>query len=431
MTQLAVPQIEIVESDNDYARIVAEPLEPGFGITVGNALRRVLLSSLPGAAVVSVRIDGVQHEFSTIPHMKEDTIEFILNVKELRLRALSDRPGKLFLEVTGREGGITAADIQAPPDYEIINPNLHLATLDSTDAELRVELNVEQGRGYVPAGQSDGLPIGVIPVDAIFTPVHKVNYKIEHTRVGQASNYDRLVLEVWTDGTVSAVEAISQSAEILLDQLTLFSQLGKPSPPVVERGLGAGTVLTPSRYNTQIEDLQLSVRAYNCLKRSGLMTVGQVLEKSEDELLALRNFGRKSYDELRDRLIELGFLSLEALKEEVAEALSVIEEEEMPSVAAGIPEAPPEEKAAPTALAVAEEPAVAPEEAAAEKVKVKEIAAPAEPEGAVASPPKRERKRAKVEEPPAAAEGEEEEIPEWQRKLLALKEEVGEEGEEG
>ena len=431
MTQLAVPQIEIVESDNDYARIVAEPLEPGFGITVGNALRRVLLSSLPGAAVVSVRIDGVQHEFSTIPHMKEDTIEFLLNVKELRLRALSDRPGKLFLEVTGREGGITAADIQAPPDYEIINPNLHLATLDSTDAELRVELNVEQGRGYVPAGQSDGLPIGVIPVDAIFTPVHKVNYKIEHTRVGQASNYDRLVLEVWTDGTVSAVEAISQSAEILLDQLTLFSQLGKPSPPVVERGLGAGTVLTPSRYNTQIEDLQLSVRAYNCLKRSGLMTVGQVLEKSEDELLALRNFGRKSYDELRDRLIELGFLSLEALKEEVAEALSVIEEEEMPSVAAGIPEAPPEEEAAPTAPAVAEEPAVAPEEAAAEQVKVGEIAAPAEPEGAVAPPPKRERKRAKAEEPPAAAEGEEEEIPEWQRKLLALKKEVGEEGEEG
>ena len=431
MTQLAVPQIEIVESDNDYARIVAEPLEPGFGITVGNALRRVLLSSLPGAAVVSVRIDGVQHEFSTIPHMKEDTIEFILNVKELRLRALSDRPGKLFLEVTGREGGITAADIQAPPDYEIINPNLHLATLDSTDAELRVELNVEQGRGYVPAGQSDGLPIGVIPVDAIFTPVHKVNYKIEHTRVGQASNYDRLVLEVWTDGTVSAVEAISQSAEILLDQLTLFSQLGKPSPPVVERGLGAGTVLTPSRYNTQIEDLQLSVRAYNCLKRSGLMTVGQVLEKSEDELLALRNFGRKSYDELRDRLIELGFLSLEALKEEVAEALSVIEEEEMPSVAAGIPEAPPEEEAVPTAPAVAEEPAVAPEEAAAEQVKVEEIAAPAKPEGAVASPPKRERKRAKAEEPPAAAEGEEEEIPEWQRKLLALKKEVGEEGEEG
>ena len=427
MTQLAVPQIEVVESDNDYARIMAEPLEPGFGITVGNALRRVLLSSLPGAAVVSVRIDGVQHEFSTIPHMKEDTIEFILNVKELRLRALSDRPGKLFLEIAGREGGITAADIQAPPDYEIVNPSLHLATLDSTDAELRVEFNVEQGRGYVPAGQSDGLPIGVIPMDAIFTPVHKVNYKVEHTRVGQDSNYDRLVLEVWTDGTISAVEAISQSADILLGQLALFSQLGKPAPPVVERGLGAGTVLTPARYNTQIEDLQLSVRAYNCLKRTGLMTVGQVLEKSEDELLSLRNFGRKSYDELRERLIELGFLSLEGLREEVAaEALSVIEEEEeeLPEVVSVTAEEPAAEEAAPPEAA---------EEPAAAEVALAEIAAPPEPEtkAAVPTPPKRERKRAKAEQPPAPAEGEEEEIPEWQRKLLALKQEVGDEGEEG
>jgi len=352
-------------------------------------------------------------------------------VKELRLRALSDRPGKLFLEVSGREGGITAADIQAPPDYEIINPSLHLATLDSTDAELRVEFNVEQGRGYVPAGQTDGLPIGVIPVDAIFTPVHKVNYKVEHTRVGQASNYDRLVLEVWTDGTISAVEAISQSADILLGQLALFSQLGKPSPPVVERGLGAGTVLTPSRYNTPIEDLQLSVRAYNCLKRSGLMTVGQVLEKSEDELLSLRNFGRKSYDELRDRLIELGFLSAEELQEEVAiEAPSVIEEEELPGALAGIAELRVEE-AAPPEPVVAEEPVAAPERPAAEEVVVEEIAAPAEPEAVVATPPKRERKKAKAEQPPAAAEGEEEEMPDWQRKLLALKQEVGEEGEEG
>jgi len=374
---------------------------------------------------VSVRIDGVQHEFSTIPHMKEDTIEFLLNVKELRLRALSDRPGKLFLEVTGREGGVTAADIQAPPDYEIVNPALHLATLDSNDAELRVEFNVEQGRGYVPAGQSDGLPIGVIPVDAIFTPVHKVNYKVEHTRVGQASNFDRLVLEVWTDGTITAVEAISQSADILLGQLALFGQLGKPSPPVVERGLGAGTVLTPTRYNTPIEDLQLSVRAYNCLKRSGLMTVGQVLEKAEDELLSLRNFGRKSYDELRDRLFELGFLAPEGPKEEVAEALSVIEEEEMPAVAAvsapaGEEVAPPEEPVAAEELAAA----------LAEPV-VEEIAAPAEPEAVVAAPPKRERKRAKAGETPAPAEGEEEEIPDWQRKLMALKKEVGEEGEEG
>jgi DNA-directed RNA polymerase subunit alpha len=345
-------------------------------------------------------------------------------VKELRLRALSDRPGKLFLEVTGREGGVTAADIQAPPDYEIVNPGLHLATLDSADAELRVEFNVEQGRGYVPAGQSDGLPIGVIPVDAIFTPVHKVNYKVEHTRVGQASNFDRLVLEVWTDGTITAVEAISQSADILLGQLALFGQLGKPSPPVVEHGLGAGTVLTPTRYNTPIEDLQLSVRAYNCLKRSGLMMVGQVLEKAEDELLSLRNFGRKSYDELSDRLFELGFLAPEGPKEEeeAAEAPSVIEEEELSAVAA---------VGAPAVEEVAPREPVAPAEPVGEEVVVEEIAAPAEPEAVVATPPKRERKRAKAGEPPASAEGEEEEIPDWQRKLMALKKEVGEEGEEG
>ena len=264
-------------------------------------------------------------------------------------------------------------------------------------------------------------------MDAIFTPVHKVNYKVEHTRVGQASNFDRLVLEVWTDGTVTAVEAISQSADILLGQLALFGQLGKPSPPVVERGLGAGTVLTPTRYNTPIEDLQLSVRAYNCLKRSGLMTVGQVLEKAEDELLSLRNFGRKSYDELRDRLFELGFLAPEGLKEEVAEAPSVIEEEELPAVAAV--SAPTAEEVAPS-----EEPVVvaaAPAEPVAEEVVVEEIAAPVEPEAVVATPPKRERKRAKAEQPPAPAEGEEEEIPDWQRKLMALKKEVGEEGEEG
>jgi DNA-directed RNA polymerase subunit alpha len=336
LTQLVVPEIEILESDDNYARIVAEPLEPGFGITLGNALRRVLLSSLPGAAVTTVRIDGVQHEFSTIPHVKEDTIEFLLNVRELRLRALSDRPGKLLLEVSGREGSVTAADIQVPPDYEIVNSDLHLATLDSPEAELRVEFNVEQGRGYVPAGQSDGLPIGEIPVDAVFTPVRKVNYKVERTRVGQVSNYDRLLLEVWTDGTITGVDAVSQGADILLEQFGFFGQIGKPAPPVVERGLGAGTVLTPDRYNTPIEDLNLSVRAYNCLKRSGLMTVGQVLEKSEDELLALRNFGRKSYDELRTRLTELEFLPAEAPEEEEipTEVPSVIEEEGLPGVLA-------------------------------------------------------------------------------------------------
>lgn len=312
MTDMVLPQIEIEESSPTYARIVAEPLEAGFGTTIGNALRRVLLSSLAGAAVTSVRIDQVQHEFSTIPGMKEDTIEFLLNVKELRLRGLSDRPGKMFLEAHG-SGEVRASDIEVPSDYEIINPDLHLATLDSGDAHLTVEMSVERGRGYVPAGAINGLPIGVIPVDAIFTPVRRVNYTANRIAVGANTNYDRLTVEVWTDGTVSGIDAINQSAEILTEQFLPFGQLGRPQSPVSDRGLGFGSMLTPDRYNTPIEDLTLSVRAYNCLKRSGLMTVGQVLDKTEDELLNLRNFGRKSYDELKQRLVEMDFLPASAL----------------------------------------------------------------------------------------------------------------------
>ncbi len=306
------PQIEVEEATAEFARIVAAPLPPGFGITLGNALRRVLLSSLKGAAVTSVRVDGVQHEFSTIPNVKEDTIEFLLNVKELRLRALSERAGTLVLDVTGRTGPVIAADIQVPEHYEIVNPDLYLATVDAKDGRLYVEFNVEQGQGYQPAGQVDGTMIGVIPVDAIFSPVQKVNYRIENTRVGQATNYDKLTLEIWTDGTMSSVEAISKSAEVLIDQFRLFSHMGRPAMPTVERGLGAGRQLPPDKYNMAIEDLNLSMRAYNCLRRSGLMTVGQVLEKSEEELLALRNFGRKSYDELRERLDEMNLLPMDA-----------------------------------------------------------------------------------------------------------------------
>jgi DNA-directed RNA polymerase subunit alpha len=307
LNELEPAHIEVEEETETYVRIVAEPLAAGFGTTLGNALRRVLLSSLPGAAVTSVRIEEVEHEFSTIPHMKEDTTEFLLNIKEIRLRALADRPAKLYLEAQG-EGVVTAGSIQTTADYEIVNPGLPLATLDAPEARLTVELNVEPGQGYAPAGQTDGLPIGVIPVDAIFSPVRRVNFHVAHTRVGQMTNYDRLTLEVWTDGTIPGIDAISKSAEILSEELRMFSQLGKPLPPMVERGLGVGTSLPPDKYNMPIEELNLSVRAYNCLKRSGLMTVGAVLEKSEDELLSLRNFGRKSYDELRDKLAEMGLL---------------------------------------------------------------------------------------------------------------------------
>lgn len=317
------PHITTEEESETYARIVAEPLAAGFGITLGNALRRVLLASLPGAAVTSIRIEEVVHEFSTIPGVKEDTMELLLNFKELRLRPLSDRPGKMYLEASG-PGEVHASDIQVAADYEIVNPDLYLAALDSDKAHLTVEFTVERGRGYLPADQSDGLPIGVIPVDAIFTPVRKVNYHVEHTRVGQMTNFDRLILEVWTDGTVNAVDALSQSADILREELFIFSQMGKPEPSVVEHGVGRGLALPVDKYNTPIEELSLSVRAYNCLKRSGLMTVGQVLEKSEDELLTLRNFGRKSYDELKNRLIELGYLQPEL--EEPEEILAAEEE---------------------------------------------------------------------------------------------------------
>jgi DNA-directed RNA polymerase subunit alpha len=386
--------IDVEETRDEYARIVAAPLPPGFGITLGNALRRVLLSSLQGAAVTSVRIDGVQHEFSTIPNVKEDTIEFLLNVKEMRLRALSERPGTLVLDISGREGPIMASDIQVPEHYEIVNPDLYLATVNSADGRLYVEFNVEQGRGYTPAGHVDGTAIGVIPVDAIFSPVRKVNYKIEHTRVGQATNYDKLILEVWTDGTMTGVDAVSKSADILVEQFTLFSHMGRPALPTVERGLGAGLQLTPDKYNMAIEDLNLSMRAYNCLRRSGLMTVGQVLEKSEEELLALRNFGRKSYDELRERLDELGLLSADrggAEEGELPEALP-LDEEEAPIGARRVVVEPEPEAEVEEAAAEAEAPAPAP----AKKGRGKKAAAQAETEA-----------------------GEEEE-PEWKRKLRAL-----------
>ena len=313
-TESVVPQLTVDEETEKFARLIAEPLDSGYGITLGNALRRVLLSSLEGAAITSVRIEQVQHEFSTIAGLQEDTTEFLLNAKEIRIRALSNRSGTLALDIEG-PCEVTAGDLQVPADFEIVNPELHLATIDVPKARLNVEFHAELGKGYVPAGSVEGLPIGVIPVDAIFTPVRKVNYRVEKTRVGQSTNYDRLVLEVWTDGTISPVDAVGQSADILMDQFALFSQMGRPDVPVhygspVSVGAPSvgGLLMAPDRYNTPIEDLALSVRAYNCLKRSGLMTVGQVLEKTEDELLALRNFGRKSYDELRDRLIELGYV---------------------------------------------------------------------------------------------------------------------------
>ena len=405
--------IEVEESRDDYARIVAAPLLPGFGTTLGNALRRVLLSSLQGAAVTSVRIDGVQHEFSTIPNLKEDTIEFLLNVKELRLRALSDRPGTMILDLSGREGAITAEDIQVPEHYEVINTDLYLGTLNAGSGRLYVEFNVDQGRGYMPAGQVDGTTLGVIPVDAIYSPVRKVNYNVTHTRVGQATNYDRLTLEVWTDGTVSGQDAVSRSADVLIEEFTLFSQMGRPMLPTVERGLGAGIQLTPDKYNMAIEDLNLSMRAYNCLRRSGLVTVGQVLEKSEEELLALRNFGRKSYDELREKLDEMGLLKADSG-----------EYSELPE----LPDAPPlsdEEGPPGRRFILGEDSALDAAPTMAEALVAADGGSEVEPEPVAAAPvAKKTRGKAKATAEPG--EGGDEEIPEWKRALMKL---TGEEGE--
>lgn len=304
MADLLLPEIRVEAEEAEYVHLVAEPLEPGFGTTLGNALRRVLLSSLPGAAITSVRIEGVDHEFSTVPGMKEDVTEFLLNLKEVRLRAFADRPARLFLEITG-DGEITAGQIQATADYEVVNPEQHLATLDGKDASLIVDLNVETGRGYLPATVSEGLPIGVIPVDALFTPVRRVNYRVSNTRVGQATNYDRLDLEVWTDGTVDGQTAVSMAAELVREQMYPFQLLGRPE--AAEEPVRAAEAQPFEGYDMPIEQLDLSVRAYNCLKRSGLMTVGAVLEKSEEELLALRNFGEKSYFELKEKLVTSGF----------------------------------------------------------------------------------------------------------------------------
>lgn len=302
MSESVMLQVECVECSEKYGRFVAEHLEKGFGITLGNALRRVLLSSLPGAAVTWVKIEGVLHEFSSVPHMKEDIIEFLLNVKALRLRPLCPGGGKLTLEVTG-EGRVSAGDIEPSADFEVVNPDLHLATLDSPDAKLIVEFSVEQDKGYRPVSHGDSLLIGAIPVDAIFTPIRKVNYTLEPTRVGQESSYERLTLEVWTDGTVSPTEALSKAAQVLVDKFQLFYELTH----VPQRVGGIST----EQYDMPIEQLNLSVRTFNCLKRAGITKVGELLEMSEQELLRIRNLGHKALEEVREQLRVLGFVSEE------------------------------------------------------------------------------------------------------------------------
>ncbi len=309
---MVLPKIEGDATSRNYGRFIISPLERGFGITVGNALRRVLLSSLAGAAVTSIRVADVHHEFSTIPHVKEDMTQLILHVKQLRLQLYDVESSRLRLEVHG-EGVVTAADIICPPEVEIVNPDLYLCTVDSEDAHFEMELTVQAGRGYSPAEERGRLPIGELPVDAIFSPVRRVNYDTERARVGQKTNYDRLVLEIWTDGTIRPEEAMRQAAQILINHLRIVAGVKEDDliPPTEVEAVEEGG-LPREIYDTPIEQLDLSVRVFNSLKRTGITSVGEVLEMLErgpDAMLAIRNFGEKSLDELVTRLREKGFLT--------------------------------------------------------------------------------------------------------------------------
>ena len=321
MSRLAIPKIRCVEGSDSFGRFLAEPLEKGFGVTLGNSLRRVLLNYLPGAAVTRIRIEGVQHEFSTIPYVKEEVTEFILNVKELRLISLSGRPGKLMLEVEG-EGRVCAADIKPSIDYEIVNPELYLATLDSPEARLYVEFDVEPGEGYRQAEPVDNLPIGTIPVDAIFTPVRKVNFTVEPIHAGEETSRERLSLEVWTDGTISPVDAIGRGAALLVEQLTPFVNYVQVSEAEEEEQRLRSSI-PEELYNMPVDNLSLSVRTMNCLRRGGIDTVGQIMSTGEKGLLALRNFGQKSKQEIDERLEELGL----SFAPEVGDSTTPVEEE--------------------------------------------------------------------------------------------------------
>jgi DNA-directed RNA polymerase subunit alpha len=304
--EIEKPKIEWVNKDGDsYGRFVVEPLERGYGTTLGNSLRRILLSSLPGAAVTSVKIEGVLHEFSTIPHVREETPEILLNLKELRMKIHSQEPQVLIVDAQG-EGEVRAGDIKAPAEVEILNPDLVIATLEES-GKLYMEITAQVGRGYVTAERNKfpNQPIGVIPVDSIFSPIRKVNFNIEDTRVGQITDYDRLTLDVWTDGSIRADEAISLGAKILSKHLSLFINLTEKVDEV-EITSEDGENDKEKILEMTIEELDLSVRSYNCLKRAGINTVEELIRRSDEEMMKVRNLGKKSLEEVQNKLKELG-----------------------------------------------------------------------------------------------------------------------------
>ncbi len=307
MIEIEKPKIECVESteDNSFGKFVVEPLERGYGITLGNSLRRILLSSLPGVAVTSIKIDGVLHEFSTVPGVIEDVTEIILNVKNISMKLFSDGPKIVYIDADG-EGPVTAGDIKADSDVEILNPDLHICTLNG-ESRFYMELVLNKNRGYIPAEKNKqaGQPIGIIPVDSIYTPVRKVNYTVENTRVGQITDYDKLTLEVWTNGSIKPDEAISLGAKIMSEHLNLFIDLSdhaKHTEIMVEKE----ETMKEKVLEMTIEELDLSVRSYNCLKRAGINTVEDLTNKTEEDMMKVRNLGRKSLEEVLQKLNALG-----------------------------------------------------------------------------------------------------------------------------
>jgi DNA-directed RNA polymerase subunit alpha len=308
---MVTPKIERKAEARNYGKFVIGPLERGYGVTLGNALRRVLLSSLEGAAVTSIRIADVQHEFSDIPGVREDVIRVMLQIKQLRMKLRDIETARLHLEVRGG-GVVTAADIITPPEVEIINPDLYLFTVDDSNANLEIEMTVEQGRGYSPADdRTNRLPIGELPVDAIYSPVRRVNWDVGSARVGQSTNYDSLTLDIWTDGTVGPEEALSTSAKLLIDHLRHLAGVSEESLASLAEAQEEGGRLTSEIIETPIENLDLSVRVFNSLKRTGITTIGEVLElleKGDEAVMSIRNFGEKSLDELRQKMREKGYL---------------------------------------------------------------------------------------------------------------------------
>jgi len=321
---MVMPKIEREAVARNYGKFVISPLESGYGITVGNALRRILLSSLDGAAVTSIRISDVSHEFSDIPGVREDVLQVMLNVKQLRLMLHEGETARLRLEVQG-EGVVTAADVLAPAEVEIVNPELYLFTVDDDKARLEIEMTVGRGRGYSPSDERGRLPIGELPTDAIYGPVRRVHFEVGRARVGQDTSYDRLMMEIWTDGALKPEQALSRSAQILMAHL-------RDIAGVTEESLMAAAAheeapkKASEMYDIPIENLDLSVRVFNSLKRTGITTVGEVLdmlEKGSEAMLSIRNFGEKSLDELKERLREKGYLEDQGEPAPAAEAEQV------------------------------------------------------------------------------------------------------------